>query len=178
MELRYYLLLLLLANFSFPASAAVVAVNPVIENQVADPLEELLVLDNNAIGERLGRKLTFKERIAISFLRGKLKRAKKREARRAAKGKAPPMGRDGTPIVALVCLILSLVIFPLFFPFLLLALIFSIIGKVKNRDVDPGRFRLARTCFIISLVLLISSVLLLILAAFAALALFGSLFGG
>lgn len=166
MTLRSLVLFFLLLIFVPSASAAVAVVNPIVENQTTETLEDLLLLDNQAIGEKLGRKLNFKERIAVSIIRGKLKRAKKREARRAAKGKAPPMGRDWTPVAALVCLILAL-----FIPFLLIpALIFSIIGKKRNRYIDPGRYKLANVCFIISLVLLILFVLLLLflIALFAA----------
>lgn len=160
MALRCVLFLFLLVNYSLSASAAVVVINPVVvEESVTGPLEELLTLDNQAIGERMGRKLKFKERLAISILRGKMKRAKKRAERRAAKGNAPPMGRDWTPVAALVFLILAL----LFFPFVLPAIIFAAIGMKRNRDIDPGRYKLAKTCFIISLVALIAIVFLLLL---------------
>lgn len=166
MALRYFFLFFLIFSSAVSSTAAVVIVNPAAETTVVDPLDEFLQLDNQAIAEKMGRPLTFKERVGISIVRGKLKRAQKREARRTAKGKAPPMGRDWTPIAALVCLILAF----FFGLFVIPALIFSIIGKKRNRYIDPGRYKLANVCFIISLILLglLLLLILFLIALFAA----------
>ncbi|MEM9837509.1 MAG: hypothetical protein AAF828_13460, partial [Bacteroidota bacterium] len=70
-------------------------------------------------------------------------------ARRAAKGK-PPIGRDWTPVAALICLCLTFV----FVLFILPAFILSIIGMKRNRDIDIPRFKMAKVVFIASSILL------------------------
>lgn len=129
--LLFLLGLLLLAS---PSLGAVVnPVSPPTETAITHPVaEDILRFNNRELADHWGRKLTFRERIGLNLLRGKLKR----NARRIAKGKEP---RDGMPVAALILGIVAFV-FPLA---AIPAIILGAIGRGRNRDKDPGRFKMA-----------------------------------
>lgn len=124
---------------------------------------DLLADNNRAIAEKLGRKLSLKERIALSFVRGKLKKT-------ARKGTAyDPDRRDGMPVVSLVLGILSILGLGIFLIFPVLAIVFGAASLRRNRYVDQSRYNMAIWGIILGSIslLFIFIVLLAILAVFA-----------
>ena len=113
------------------ASAAVGVVSPAATEAVVPTQAGALSaaeLTREAVEAKVGRKLKLKERIALSVMRGKVKR----QQRRAARGKVARGGPvDGLAVASLVCGILGLI---LFFP-AIPALVLGIISLGRfNRD--------------------------------------------
>lgn len=105
------LLFILFASISTTSAAVAPAKN-------ATPATTQLTaadLTRDAVEARIGRKLKFKERIALSMVRGKAKRAERRQVRGGA--------TDGLAIASLVCGILGLFLFWLAVPALVLGII-------------------------------------------------------
>ncbi len=120
----------------------------------------LLEDNNKTISAKLGHKLSFKEKIGFSLLRGKLKKAERKKA------KGQEYGRDGLPIASLILGILSILGFGLFLFPALLAVIFGAVSLKRNRYVDPPRYNMAIWGIVlggISLLLTLTIVYLLIL---------------
>ena len=69
-------MLLLVFLFGFQDSKAVVEINPTTEVQSVFDLsvEDLSQLKNKDLAAKIGRKLTFKEKIALKFVKRKLKK--------------------------------------------------------------------------------------------------------
>ncbi|MEL7159808.1 MAG: DUF4190 domain-containing protein [Bacteroidota bacterium] len=111
--LRYLPLLCLLLIFPDRASAVAVPVAPAGQQ-----------FERAAVEDRLGRKLKFKERIALSVVRGKLKRQQKHAVRRRSGGPT-----DGLAIASMVCGILG------FFT------VFTALPALVLGIVSLGRFR-------------------------------------
>jgi len=100
---------------------------------VASPTEpapvnlDVASLERDAVESRLGRKLKFKERIALSIVRGKAKRQARRQARDRTSGPV-----DGYAVASLVCGILSFFLFFTAIPAVILG--FVALGRFKR---DP-----------------------------------------
>lgn len=122
--MRFSILVTLLFVFTGTANAAFA---PAV---VSPPATETALtsadLSRDAVEAKLGRKLKFKERVALSIVRGKAKRTE----RRKAKGQNDAGVTDGFAIASLVCGILGLFLFYLAVP----ALVFGIIslGKIEE----------------------------------------------
>ncbi len=97
---KFFLLLCLFVFTGPPAQAAFSVYTPVEEVESESPQ-----LERAYVEQELGRKLKFKERVALSILRGKAKRQKRRAAK-IAEGKKPV---DGFAVASLVCGILAFV---------------------------------------------------------------------
>jgi hypothetical protein len=122
--MRFPILVTLLFVFAGTANAAfapAVATTPEVETTLTST-----DLSRDAVEAKLGRKLKFKERVALSIVRGKAKRAE----RRKAKGQNDGGVTDGFAIASLVCGVLGLF---LLFP-AIPALVFGIIslGKIEE----------------------------------------------
>lgn len=131
MHLRYLLICFSLSLFSFSsAEAAVVVVAPEAAQQTMTSSE---VLARKAVEARLGRKLTFRERIGLGIVRAKAKR----QQRRAARGKAVANGGK-LDSISLIAGILGILTIPALFlgllggVFALGALIMGIIGLTRT----------------------------------------------
>ncbi len=108
--------------------------NQALANQASINLRE----DNNrAIAEKLGRKLSLKEKIAFSVIRGKLRKAERKASA------YDPSRRDGLPVASLVLGILSILGLGIFFFLPLLAVIFGATSLKRNRYVDQPRYNMA-----------------------------------
>ena len=96
-----FFLLFCLFVFSGPPAQAAFSVSTVAQEVESESPQ----LERAYLEQELGRKLKFKERIALSILRGKAKRQKRRAAK-IAEGKKPV---DGFAVASLVCGILAFV---------------------------------------------------------------------
>lgn len=117
-------------------------------------------LDRSQVEQQLGRKLKFKERIALSIVRGKAKRQARRETKMAAGGS--PV--DGYAVASLICGILGLFTFFTAIPALVLGIVS--LGRFKR---DP-QFRTGKGMAIAGVALggLVIFAILLILGIVAA----------
>ncbi len=95
---KFFLLTILFAFTLTPVQAAFVALPVAQEVESESPQ-----LERAYVEQQLGRKLKFKERIALSIVRGKAKRQNRRAAKIAA-GEKPV---DGYAVASLVCGILA-----------------------------------------------------------------------
>jgi len=145
--------LLLLAATFVPAHAAFAVANP---STTITPAQQF---ERQHVEQQLGRKLKFKERIALSIIRGKAKR----QSRRAAKIAAGGSPVDGYAIASLVCGILGIITFFTAVPALVLGIIS--LGRFKR---DP-QYRTGKGMAIAGVVLggLVVFAVLLIIAIFA-----------
>ena len=164
MKILFYVLALV-ALASTPAFAVFtpVATAPIglDSTQISvTPAPAALSLDRESLEEKLGRKLTFKERLAV----GVIKRKQRRAERRAKKGKRSKAA-DGTGYgngMAIAGFVLSILAL-LFYPLCVLGLIFSLIGLSKaNRQGRPHR-GLAIAGIVISGILVALGLLVLLL---------------
>lgn len=151
MKLALHLLFLLVILSAPVASFAAVAA---VEKA---PVQQL---DRIHVEQQLGRKLKFKERIALSIVRGKAKRQARRE-KKAAAGTNPV---DGYAVASLVCGILGLLTIFTAIPALVLGIIS--LGRFKR---DP-QYRSGKGMAIAGVVLggLVLFAVLLIVAIVAA----------
>lgn len=146
-------------------------------------LEDIRDLKNKDLRKKLGRRLSLKESIAFSILRGKLKRMEKKAKKQAADSEGFTIA-DGSVIssgIGLLGLILAIVLSPtsvalvvIGFVGSLLGLILGAAGKSAFRDTNPKKFRLANLGFISGLVV----VCLYAIVFIAALLAFSDLFSG
>lgn len=95
---KFFFLFCLFALTGTPAQAAF-SVPPAAQEVKSESPQ----LDRALVEQQLGRKLKFKERVALSIIRGKAKRQKRRAAKIAA-GEKPV---DGYAVASLVCGILA-----------------------------------------------------------------------
>jgi hypothetical protein len=118
--MNYALSLLILLTLLLAPEASYAALAPAAEAPVQH-------LDRAQVEQQLGRKLKFKERVALSVVRGKAKR----QARRAAKAAAGVSPVDGYAVASLICGILGFFTFFTAIPALVLGIIS--LGRF-NRD--------------------------------------------
>ncbi|MTB50314.1 hypothetical protein [Lewinella sp. W8] len=106
-SLRSLFLGLLLLLLAFPAQGAMLAIaTPVTPAEAPAATEQLLNLNRQALEQQLGRKLTFKERLAL----GATKRKLRQEQRRAQKGKAKKGKKKGFGIFGFVLGLVGLIL--------------------------------------------------------------------
>lgn len=126
--MRFSITLLILLFTISTSSAAVTPAketsSTVVEVSAAD-------LTRDAVEAKLGRKLKFKERVALSIARGKVKRAERRKAR--SRGGAT----DGLAIASFVCGVLGLFIFFTAIPALVLGIIS--LGRYSRGEYYTGK---------------------------------------
>lgn len=148
--------LCLLLVAALPARAALAPPATVVPTEISAK-----DLSREAVEQKIGRKLKFKERVALALARGKMKRAERRGSRPQAGGPT-----DGFAIASLVCGILGLFLLFTAIP----ALVFGIIslGRI-NRDPQYLRGKGMAIAGIIlgGLGVLALFIILLIVAAFA-----------
>lgn len=158
--MRLFLLLITLFLCSVNVQAAFAAPPAAVENAIDVPNSlSGADLTREAVETKIGRRLKFKERVALSVVRGKMKRAERRAARKA-NGGGPA---DGFAIASLVCGVLGLF---LLFP-AVPALVLGIISLDRiNRD---PQYRTGKGMAIAGIVLggIVILLLLLLLAIVA-----------
>jgi Flp pilus assembly protein TadB len=106
-SLRSILLAFSLLIMALPAQAAMIAIaTPVKPAKTPPTTEQMHNLNRQVLEQQLGRKLTFKERIALGVTKRKLRK----EQRRAQKGKAKKGKQSGFGILGFVLGLVGLVI--------------------------------------------------------------------
>lgn len=108
---------------SLTAAAAVASPAPIAQEVTSADLSR------DAVEAKLGRKLKFKERIALSVARGKMKRSERRKARGGS--------TDGLAIASFVCGILGLFLFFTAIPALVLGIIS--LGRYNRGEYYTGK---------------------------------------
>lgn len=159
--MKHLILLLSFLFITVPATAAFVAPPAATTDAAVLPANlSSADISREALEIKLGRKLKFKERVALSFARGKMKRAERRAARKAGGG-GPA---DGFAIASLVCGILGLFLLFTAVPALVLGII-----SLNRINRDP-QYRTGKGMAIAGIVLggLVILLLLLLVAIIAA----------
>lgn len=134
MQIRYFLLLFTACLFfAAPLEAALAAPALPAQTETISAVEHL---SREAVEAKLGRKLKFTERIALSVVRGKAKK----QARKLAKNGPDGTKVDGLSLASMILGILSivgLVLVPVAILFAIAALVLGIIG-LSNINRNPG----------------------------------------